>query len=98
MRRGKKSPGAKRKSMSDDGMPKQRKKPGPKPGSKNKPRLSRPGEDLAGIDPSIINDADMLSGMQVDDPVQGVMTGTVTGEGKSSAIFWQILDSRGIEY
>lgn len=76
--RGKKSPGAKRKSVSDDGTPKQRKKPGPKPGSKNKPRLNRSGDDL-GIDPSIINDADML-GMQVDDPVQG-MGGTVTGEG-----------------
>lgn len=76
MRRGKKSPGAKRKSVSDDGTPKQRKKPGPKPGSKNRPRLNRSGEEF---DPSIINDADMLTGMQVDDPVQGVMAGT--GEG-----------------
>ncbi|XP_066585039.1 titin homolog [Prorops nasuta] len=39
-RRMKKSPGAKRKSFCDDGTPKQRKKPGPKPGSKNKPRKS----------------------------------------------------------
>ena len=85
MRRGKKSPGAKRKSLSDDGMPKQRKKPGPKPGSKNRPRLSKP-DDLAGIDPSMINDTDMLSGIHVDDPVQGVMTGTVTGEGSLASL------------
>ena len=78
--RGKRSPGAKRKSFSDDGTPKQRKKPGPKPGSKQ--RRQRSGEDLTGaIDPSLINDADMLSGMNVDDPVQGVMPGNVTGEG-----------------
>ncbi|XP_058798794.1 titin homolog isoform X2 [Phymastichus coffea] len=74
MRRGKKSPGGKRKSLSDDGTPKQRKKPGPKPGSKKR---GRSGDDLSGIDPGLINDADMLSGMQVDDP-QG-MTGGADG-------------------
>lgn len=36
-KRNNKSPGGKRKSLSDD-MPKQRKKPGPKPGSKNRGR------------------------------------------------------------
>ena len=33
-----KSPGG-RKSFTDNGSPKERKKPGPKPGSKNRPRL-----------------------------------------------------------
>lgn len=41
-RRSKKSP-ASRKGLIDNGEPKQRKKPGPKPGSKNKPRSSLPG-------------------------------------------------------
>ncbi|KAL0134617.1 hypothetical protein PUN28_001428 [Cardiocondyla obscurior] len=55
-RRNNRSPGAKRKSLSDD-VPKQRKKPGPKPGSKNRGRKKR--DDI---------DGDMI-GSVMDNPI-----------------------------
>ncbi|KAJ8674843.1 hypothetical protein QAD02_010629 [Eretmocerus hayati] len=80
--RGKKSPGVKRKSVADDGTPKQRKKPGPKPGGMKKQNLDNSSEDLSTtIDSSILNESDVLSEMQVDDPVQDVINSNVTGEG-----------------
>ncbi|XP_014232727.2 titin homolog [Trichogramma pretiosum] len=83
----KRSPGAKRKSVSDDGTPKQRKKPGPKPGTKQK-RQSKSGDDF---DSSLINN-DMLVGMQVDDSVQGILPGNVTVEGSLASLDEQLVD------
>ncbi|KAK0083356.1 hypothetical protein PV325_008923 [Microctonus aethiopoides] len=51
-RRMKKSPGGK--SMTDNGEPKQRKKPGPKPGSKNKPR--QPKHMMSSLEGGVIGD------------------------------------------
>ncbi|XP_024890137.1 uncharacterized protein LOC112466317 isoform X1 [Temnothorax curvispinosus] len=56
--RNNKSPAAKRKSLSDD-VPKQRKKPGPKPGSKNRGRKQKLRDDL---------DGDMIGGV-MDNPI-----------------------------
>lgn len=55
------SPGGKRKSAVNDGTPRQRKKPGPKPGSKNKPR-QQPKLSLT----PILNDEEMLKNMDID--------------------------------
>ncbi|XP_011152130.1 uncharacterized protein LOC105190847 isoform X2 [Harpegnathos saltator] len=57
--RNSKSPAAKRKSLSDD-TPKQRKKPGPKPGSKNKARKLKQKEETA--------DGDIMS-TGMDNPI-----------------------------
>ncbi|KYQ46402.1 Remodeling and spacing factor 1 [Trachymyrmex zeteki] len=56
--RNSKSPATKRKSLSDD-VPKQRKKPGPKPGSKNKGRKQKLTDDM---------DGDMI-GTVMDNPI-----------------------------
>lgn len=79
--KGKKSPGGKRKSISEDSAPKVRKKPGPKPGTRKGGRMNKSNEDLSAMDAGVLNDADMLGGMQVDESGQGVLPGNVTGEG-----------------
>ncbi|XP_032682301.1 uncharacterized protein LOC116849350 isoform X2 [Odontomachus brunneus] len=86
--RNSKSPAAKRKSISDD-MPKQRKKPGPKPGSKNKARKlmkqkEEPDGDIIGavMDNPI---SDIASKMDDNLPDNVGLTGTTMSVASSFA-------------
>lgn len=87
------SPSGKRRSFEDDGTPKVRKKPGPKPGSKNKPR---PQQRLS-LTP-ILNDDDMLKTMDIegiDDAVRN--SGMAPGSGEGSLAGLAELDDEQLE-
>ncbi|XP_011158160.2 uncharacterized protein LOC105194767 isoform X2 [Solenopsis invicta] len=76
--RNSKSPGAKRKSLSDD-LPKQRKKPGPKPGSKNRGRKPKLRDDMDGDMIGAVMDnpiGDITSKMDENFPDNVGLTGT----------------------
>lgn len=85
--RNSKSPAAKRKSISDD-TPKQRKKPGPKPGSKNKARKLKQKEEPDGDIIGAVMDnpiSDITSKMDDNLPDNVGLTGTTMSVASSFA-------------